>query len=120
VSKKEDNIEIDTLKRTEIRLAMDQVSNHLHTVVLYLALEKYEEALESTNKSISEMSNLVELLTGVVFSHHLADGEVVVVPHGTKVVSSEDVGVEIPKGNVQVVSTSDVKEGHEDEGHTTE
>jgi hypothetical protein len=78
-----------------------------------LELEDYTKALRKTKETIKEMHALATSLTGLADSGMTVpqDGAVVV-PHGSTVVSYEDVNVDINSDEVQSVSKDKVRDGH--------
>jgi hypothetical protein len=96
-----------------VKQLVHRMTNHVQLISGYLELEDYTKALRKTKETIKELHALATSLTG------LADGGMtvpedgaVVVPHGSRVVSYEDVTVDINSDEVQAVDKDEVREGY--------
>jgi hypothetical protein len=95
-----------------VKQSVHRMTNHLQLISGYLELEDYTRALKKTRETINEMHALAVSLTGLADSGMTVpqDGAVVV-PHGSRVVSYEDVNVDINSDEVQSVSKDEVRDG---------
>lgn len=91
--------------------SVQRVINLLQLSLSNLELKRPTQALDAVKQSILEMRGLSVILSGVV-TGHLEPGSVVVVPHGTIVVSSDDVTGVHSSDSVSVVNGTTVKRGH--------
>lgn len=94
----------------DMKLAVHQLTNHLQSVLGYIELERYKEALGELKKALTELKGLTAMISGMVV-HRMPKDSVVVIPHGTRTVSSEDVTVDVPVDAVSIVPESDVRKG---------
>lgn len=99
-------MDVDILKQQ-----VHRITNLLQEVLGYLEIQEYIKALSAVKRTIRELRGLATQVSGLCDSQPLPEGSVVVVPHGTRTVSSEDVTVDIPPGDVAIVSESDVRKG---------
>lgn len=95
-----------------LKQAIHRLTNHLQEVLSYMELEQYPKALQATKVAIRELRNVATALAAIVVTSKMPANSVVVVPHGTRVVSSDDVTVAVGKDEVQIVANSDVRKGH--------
>lgn len=86
------------------------ITNQLQEVIGYLELEQYNKALNSVKRAITGLRGLAQSVSGLCVGT-LPKDSVVVVPHGTRMVSSEDVTVDIPPDRVAIVPITDVRKG---------
>ena len=93
-----------------LKQQVHRITNYLQEVLGYLEMSEYNKALNAVKKSIKELHGLAKQVSGLAIGT-MPKGGVVVVPHGTRVVSSEDVTIDIPEDGVAIVSESDVRKG---------
>jgi hypothetical protein len=96
-----------------VKQSVHRMTSHLQLISGSLELEDYTKALRKTKETIKELHAPATSLTG------LADGGMtvpengaVVVPHGSRVVSYEDVNVDINSDEVQSVEKDEVRDGY--------
>jgi hypothetical protein len=103
--------ETDMLKA--VKDSVHRMTSHLQLISTYLEMEDYTRALGKTRETIQELHALATSLTGLanVGMTVPRDGAVVV-PHGSTVVSYEDVNVDVDKDEVRAVDKNEVLAGH--------
>jgi hypothetical protein len=84
---------------TIVKESVHRMTSHLQLISSYLEMQDYTRALCKTRETIKEMHALETSLT-------------VVVPHGSTVVSHEDVNVDVDSQHVQVVAKNEIRAGH--------
>jgi hypothetical protein len=96
-----------------VKQSVHRMASHLQLISGYLEMNDDTKALRKTKETIKELHALATSLTG------LADGGMtvpedgaVVVPHGSRVVSYEDVNVDINSDEVQSVEKDEVRDGY--------
>ena len=78
-----------------VKESVHRMTTHLQLISGYLEMGDYTKALGKTRETMKELHGLAKSLTGlanVVMT--VPKGGAVVVPHGSTVVSSEDVNVD--------------------------
>jgi hypothetical protein len=89
------------------------MTSHLQLISGYLEMENYTKALGKTKETIKEIHALAASLTGLAnVGMTVPEDGAVVVPHGSTVVSYEDVNVDVDKDEVQAVDKNEVLAGH--------
>jgi hypothetical protein len=103
-----------------VKQSVHRMTSHLQLISGYLEMKDYTKALRKTKETTKELHALAMSLTG------LADGGMtvpengaVVVPHGSRVVSYEDVNVDIDSDEVQSVEKDEVRDGYGNENPKT-
>lgn len=99
-------------RRIVITESVHRLANKLQSALgsLELLLDQYDRALLSTKEALPELRRITAAIED--FCVMLPrDGSVVVVPHGTRVVSSDDVTEMVDSDEVRVVQLSQVKPG---------
>jgi hypothetical protein len=96
-----------------VKDSVHRMTSHLQLISTYLEMEDYTKALGKTRETIRELHALATSLTGLsnVGMTVPQDGAVVV-PHGSTVVSYEDVNVDVDKDEVRAVDRNEVRAGH--------
>jgi len=96
-----------------VKDSVHRMTSHLQLISTYLEMEDYTRALGKTRETIQELHALATSLTGLanVGMTVPRDGAVVV-PHGSTVVSYEDVNVDVDKDEVRAVDKNEVLAGH--------
>jgi len=96
-----------------VKASVHRMTNHLQLISGYLELEDYPKALWKTRKTIKELHGLATSLTGLAsVGMTVPEDGAVVVPHGSTVVSYEDVNVDIDSDEVRSVDKNEVLAGH--------
>jgi hypothetical protein len=95
-----------------VKHSVHRMTNHLQLISGYLEMEDYTKALAKTRETIKELHTLAESLTGLANVAMTVPKEgAVVVPHGSTVVSYEDVNVDISSDEVQSVDKDEIRPG---------
>jgi hypothetical protein len=103
-----------------VKESVNRMTSHLQLISGYLELEEYAKALGKTRETIKELHGLATRLTGLVdVAMTVPKGGAVVVPHGSTVVSYEDVNVDIDSEEVRSVDKNEVRAGCGDENPKT-
>jgi hypothetical protein len=96
-----------------VKASVHRMTSHLQLVSGYLELEDYTKALGKTRETIKELHALATSLTGLAnVGMTVPEDGAVVVPHGSTVVSYEDVSVDIDCDEVRSVDKDEVLDGH--------
>jgi hypothetical protein len=95
-----------------LKNGVHRITDHLQLVLGYLELEQYPKALAQVRAAIVDLRKLAVDVSGLIVARQMPNKSVVVVPHGTRVVSSEDVTVDIPTDSVSIVPDTHVRKGH--------
>jgi hypothetical protein len=96
-----------------VKQSVHRMTNHLQLISGYLELEDYTKALRKTKETIKELHALATSLTGLAnVGMTVPENGAVVVPHGSRVVSYEDVNVDIDSDEVRSVDKEEVRDGH--------
>jgi hypothetical protein len=95
-----------------VKQLVHRMTNHLQLISGYLELKDYMKALGKTRETIKEMHALAMALTGLADKMMTVpkDGAVVV-PHGSRVVSHDDLNVDIDSSEVRSVDKDEVRAG---------
>ena len=103
-----------------VKQSVRRMTSHLQVISSHLEMKDYDKALGRTKESIKEMHALEASLTGLAnLGMTVPENGAVVVPHGSTVVSYEDVNVDIDSEEVRSVDKSEVRAGHGDENPKT-
>jgi hypothetical protein len=87
-----------------VKQSVHRMTSHLQVISSYLEMEDYTKALGRTKESIKEMHVLEASLTGLAnLGMTVPENGAVVVPHGSTVVSHEDVNVDVGSDEVRAV-----------------
>jgi hypothetical protein len=96
-----------------VKESVRRMTSHLQLISGYLEMEDYTKALATTRETVKELHTLAENLTGLAsFGMTVPKDGAVVVPHGSTVVSYEDVNVEVGCDEVRSVDKNEVLPGH--------
>jgi hypothetical protein len=96
-----------------VKQSVHRMTSHLQLISGYLELEDYNKALRQTKETIKELHALATSLTGLApGGMTVPENGAVVVPHGSRVVSYEDVNVDINSDEVQSVEKDEVRDGY--------
>jgi hypothetical protein len=103
--------ETDVLKA--VKESVHRMAGHLQLISGYLEMEDYTKALGKTKETINELHALAKSLTGLAnLGMTVPTDGAVVVPHGSTVVSYEDVNVVVDSDEVRSVYKTEVIPGH--------
>ena len=103
-----------------VKESVHRMTSHLQLISGYLEMEDYTRALGKTKETIKELHALATSLTGLAnVGMTVPKDGAVVVPHGSTVVSHEDVNVDVDSDEVRSVDRSEVRAGHGDDNPKT-
>jgi hypothetical protein len=95
-----------------VKQSVRRMTSHLQVISSYLEMKDYSKALGRTKESLKEMHALEESLTGLAnLGMTVPENGAVVVPHGSTVVSYEDVNVDVGSDEVRAVDRNEVRSG---------
>jgi hypothetical protein len=95
-----------------VKQSVRRMTSHLQVISSHLEMKDYDKALGRTKESIKEMHALEASLTGLAnLGMTVPENGAVVVPHGSTVVSYEDVNVDVGSDEVQAVAQNEVRSG---------
>jgi hypothetical protein len=95
-----------------VKESVRKMTSHLQLISGYLEMEDYAKALAKTRETVKELHMLAENLSGLAnVEMTVPKGGAVVVPHGSTVVSYEDVNVDISSNEVRSVDKNEVRAG---------
>jgi hypothetical protein len=95
-----------------VKQSVHRMTSHLQVISSYLEMKDYNKALGRTKESIKEMHALEASLTGLAnLGMTVPENGAVVVPHGSTVVSHEDVNVDVGSDEVRAVDRNEVRSG---------
>ena len=95
-----------------VKNLIHRMTSHLQLISSYLEMKDYTKALGRTKESIKEMHALEASLTGLAnLGMTVPENGAVVVPHGSRVVSHEDVNVDVGSDEVRAVDQNEVRSG---------
>jgi hypothetical protein len=98
---------------TIVKESVHRMTSHLQLIGGYLEMKDYTRALCKTRETVKEMHALEKSLTGLAHvGMTVPENGAIVVPHGSTVVSHEDVNVDVDSQQVQVVERNEVRAGH--------
>src|ERR1700691_1956609 len=93
-----------------VKESVHRMTSHLQLISGYLEMEDYTKALAKTRETVKELHKLAERLAGLATVGMTVPKEgAVVVPHGSTVVSYEDVNVDISSDEVRSVDKNEVR-----------
>jgi hypothetical protein len=96
-----------------VKQSVHRMTSHLQLISSYLEMEDYAKALGRTKETIKEMHALEATLTGLAnVGMTVPKNGAVVVPHGSTVVSHEDVNVDVDSDEVRAVEKNEVRVGY--------
>jgi len=103
-----------------VKESVRRMTSHLQLISGYLEIEDYTRALAKTRETVKELHKLAESLTGLASEGMTVPKEgAVVVPHGSTVVSYEDVNVDISSDEVRSVAKNEIRAGHGEDNPKT-
>jgi hypothetical protein len=95
-----------------VKQSVRRMTSHLQVISSYLEMKDYAKALGRTKESIKEMHALEASLAGLAnLGMTVPENGAVVVPHGSTVVSHEDVNVDVGSDEVRAVDQNEVRPG---------
>ena len=96
-----------------VKQSVHRMTSHLQLINSYLEMEDYKKALGRTKEIIKEMHALEASLTGLAnLGMTVPENGAVGVPHGSTVVSHEDVNVDVDSDEVRAVDRNEIRAGH--------
>ncbi len=99
----------------DVKASVHRMASHLQLISGYLETENYTKALGQTRDTIKELHALATSLAGLAnVGMTVPEDGAVVVPHGSRVVSHEDVNVDVNSDEVRSVDRNEVRAGHGD------
>jgi hypothetical protein len=103
--------ELDMLNA--VKQSVHRLTSHLQLISSYLEVQDYTNALGRAKETIKEMHALEASLTGLAnVGMTVPKDGAVVVPHGSTVVSHEDVNVDVDSDEVRTVDKDEVRDGY--------
>jgi hypothetical protein len=98
---------------TAVKQSVHRMTSHLQLISSHLEMMDYTKALARTRQTLKEMHALEASLTGLAnVGMTVPENGAVVVPHGSTVVSHEDVNVDVDSDEVRVVEKNEVRVGY--------
>jgi hypothetical protein len=95
-----------------VKESVHKMTNHLQLISGYLEMQDYARALGKTKETIKELHALATSLTGLANGGMtVPEDGAIVVPHGSTVVSYEDVNIDVDKDEVRSVEKTEVRVG---------
>lgn len=105
---------------TSVKESVRRMTSQLQLISGYLEMEDYPKALAKTRETVKELHQLAESLTGLANKAMTVPKEgAVVVPHGSTVVSYEDVNIDISSDEVRSVGKNEVRAGRGEDNPKT-
>jgi len=96
-----------------VKESVHRMTSHLQLISGYLEMEDYTRALGKTKETMNELHALAASLTGLAnVAMTVPKDGAVVVPHGSTVVSHEDVNVDVGSNEVRSVDKNEVRAGY--------
>ena len=103
-----------------VKESVHRMTSHLQLTSGYLEMKDYTKALGQTKETIKEMHALETSLTALAnVGMTVPENGAVVVPHGSTVVSYEDVNVDVNSNEVRAVDKNEVRAGCGDDNPKT-
>jgi len=103
-----------------VKESVHRMTSHLQLTSGYLEMKDYTKALGQTKETIKEMHALETSLTALAnVGMTVPENGAVVVPHGSTVVSHEDVNVDVNSNEVRAVDKNEVRAGCGDDNPKT-
>src|SRR5580693_2138679 len=96
-----------------VKQSVHRMTSQLQLISSYLEMMDYPKALGTAKETIKEMHALETSLTGLAnVGMTVPKDGAVVVPHGSRVVSHEDVNVDVDSDEVRTVDKDEVRDGY--------
>jgi hypothetical protein len=103
-----------------VKESVHRITSHLQLISGHLEMEEYPNALGRTKDAIKELRALAKSLAGLAnLGMTVPKDGAVVVPHGSTVVSYEDVTVDVDSDEVRSVDKDQVLPGHRSDNPKT-
>src|ERR1700686_2630008 len=103
-----------------VQESVHRMTSHLQLISGYLEMEDYTKALVKTRETIRELHALATSLTGLAnVGMTVPKDGAVVIPHGSTVVSHEDVNVDVDSDEVRSVDKNEVRAGYGEDNPKT-
>lgn len=103
-----------------VKQSVHRMTSHLQLISGYLEIEDYTKALGTTKETIKEIHALETSLAGLAnVGMTVPENGAVVVPHGSTVVSHEDVNVDVDSDEVRSVDKTEVRAGCDNDNPKT-
>ena len=103
-----------------VKEAVHRMTSHLQLMSGYLEMKDYSKALGQTKETLKEMHALETSLAVLAkVGMTVPENGAVVVPHGSTVVSYEDVNVDVNSNEVRTVDKNEVRAGCGDDNPKT-
>jgi hypothetical protein len=103
-----------------VKESVHRMTNQLQLISGYLEMEVYPKALGKTRETMKELHTLATSLTGPAHVGMTVPNDgAVVVPHGSTVVSHEDVNVDVGSNEVRSVDKNEVRAGYGEDNPKT-
>ena len=97
----------------EVKKSVHRMTNQLQLISSYLEMKDYTKALGTMKGTIKEMHALESSLAGLAnVGMTVPKDGAVLVPHGSSVVSHEDVNVDVDRNEVRTVDKNEVRDGY--------
>ena len=95
-----------------VKQSVNRMTSHLQLMSGYLEMKDYTKALGQTKETLKEMHALETSLAVLAkVGMTVPENGAVVVPHGSTVVSYEDVNVDVNSNEVRTVDKNEVRAG---------
>ena len=95
-----------------VKNLIHRMMSHLQLISSYLEMKDYTKALGKTRETIKDLHALATSLTGLAnVGMTVPEDAAIVVPHGSTVVSHEDVNVDIDSHEVRSVDKDEIRAG---------
>jgi len=95
-----------------VKQSVHRMTSHLQLMSGYLEMKDYSKALGQTKETLKEMHALETSLAVLAkVGMTVPENGAVVVPHGSTVVSYEDVNVDVNSNEVRTVDKNEVRAG---------
>jgi hypothetical protein len=103
-----------------VKQSVHRMTSHLQLMSSYLEMKDYTKALGQTKETLKEMHALETSLAVLAnMGMTVPKNGAVVVPHGSTVVSYEDVNVDVNSNEVRTVDRNEVRAGCGDDNPKT-
>jgi len=103
-----------------VKQSVHRMTSHLQLMSGYLEMKDYSKALGQTKETLKEMHALETSLAVLAkVGMTVPENGAVVVPHGSTVVSYEDVNVDVNSNEVRTVDKNEVRAGCGDDNPKT-
>ena len=95
-----------------VKASVHRMTSHLQLISGYLEMKDYTKAMGKSRDTTKELHALATSLTGLAIGGMtVPEDGAVVVPHGSTVLSYEDVNVDVDRDEVRSVEKTEVRAG---------